>query len=313
MIASMNLLLIDDDELDRLSVIRALNQSDYQLTIRQCATAAEGYKIVAREQFDAILLDYRLPDQDGIEVLRTLRSGTMAKAAVVMLSRYEDPVMVENCLEAGAQDFLLKDEVTGRRLTRAISLARQRYSMELALKSSHEKLRVLSEHDVLTGLINRRGFEQALNCSISVARRDARGLAVLLLDLDDFKSVNDTLGHGVGDQLLIQIAQRLRTLVRVGDFLCRLGGDEFVVIANRLDTNEQASILADRLIQVLQAPIVLNAIERQCRYRGTGWQDRQWRRLAQTCRCRHVPGKEGWPQSIPLLLRNPARQSTVFD
>ena len=261
MIASMNLLLIDDDELDRLSVIRALNQSDYQLTIRQCATAAEGYKIVAREQFDAILLDYRLPDQDGIEVLRTLRSGTMAKAAVVMLSRYEDPVMVENCLEAGAQDFLLKDEVTGRRLTRAISLARQRYSMELALKSSHEKLRVLSEHDVLTGLINRRGFEQALNCSISVARRDARGLAVLLLDLDDFKSVNDTLGHGVGDQLLIQIAQRLRTLVRVGDFLCRLGGDEFVVIANRLDTNEQASILADRLIQVLQAPIVLNAIE----------------------------------------------------
>jgi len=225
MIASMNLLLIDDDELDRLSVIRALKQSDYELTIRQCATAAEGYKLVANERFDAILLDYRLPDQDGIEVLRALRGGTLAKAAVVMLSRHEDPVMVESCLEAGAQDFLLKDEVTGRRLTRAISLARQRYTMEEALKLSHEKLRVLSEHDVLTGLINRRGFELALNCLLSVAKRDNRGLAVLLLDLDDFKSVNDTLGHAVGDQLLIEIAQRMRPIVRGGDVLSRLGGD----------------------------------------------------------------------------------------
>jgi len=261
MIASMNLLLIDDDELDRLSVIRALKQSDYELTISQCASAAEGYKLVANEQFDAILLDYRLPDQDGIEVLRALRGGRLAKAAVVMLSRHEDPVMVESCLEAGAQDFLLKDEVTGRRLTRAISLARQRYTMEEALKLSHEKLRVLSEHDVLTGLINRRGFELSLNCLLSVAKRDNRGLAVLLLDLDDFKSVNDTLGHAVGDQLLIEIAQRMRPIVRSGDVLSRLGGDEFVVIANGLESNEQASVLADRLIHVLQTPIVLNAIE----------------------------------------------------
>ncbi|WP_051516984.1 bifunctional diguanylate cyclase/phosphodiesterase [Herbaspirillum sp. RV1423] len=261
MIATMCLLLIDDDELDRTVVIRALEHSDLVFDIRQCATAAEGFKCLAKEHFDAVLLDYRLPDQDGIEVLHTLRSGAFENVAVVMLSRQDDPAIAESCLEAGAQDFLLKDEVNGRRLIRAICLARQRYSMEEALKASHEKLRVLSEHDILTGLINRRGFEVALNLSMDNAHREQRGLAVLLLDLDDFKSVNDTLGHSAGDELLIEIARRIRLIVRSGDFLCRLGGDEFVVIANRLERDEQASLLADRLISVLQDPIVLNSLE----------------------------------------------------
>jgi diguanylate cyclase len=257
----MRLLLIDDDELDRTAVIRALRQSDLVLDIRQCATAAEGFRYAAAEQFDAILLDYRLPDQDGIAVLHTLRSDAFPDVAVVMLSRQDDPAVAERCLEAGAQDFLLKDEVSGRRLKRAISLARQRYSMEEALKSSNEKLRVLSEHDILTGLLNRRGFEVALAFSMSNVQRERRGLAVLLLDLDDFKSINDTLGHISGDELLVEISRRMHLIIRSGDFLCRLGGDEFVVIANNLDRNERASLLAERLIDILREPIVLNSVE----------------------------------------------------
>ncbi len=257
----MRILLIDDDELDRVAVIRALKQSGLMLDIRQCATAAAGLKVAAEEHFDAILLDYRLPDQDGVEVLQRLRSGAFGHVAILMLSRQEDPAVAEQCLEAGAQDFLLKDEVDGRRLTRAICQARQRYSMEEALKASHEKLRALSEHDSLTGLLNRRGFEVTLNVAMENSLRKQKGLAVLLLDIDDFKSINDTLGHSSGDAVLIEIARRLKLMVRAGDSFCRLGGDEFVLITNNLEHEEQASLLAERLIGVLREPFILTSAE----------------------------------------------------
>ena len=258
---SLRLLLVDDDEVDRKAVVRALKQPSLSLEILQCATASEGLRLAATEHFDAILLDYRLPDQDGIEVLHALRSGRFEGVAVIMLSRQEDPVIAENCLEAGAQDYLLKDEVNGRRLTRAVMQARQRYLMEEALRASHEELRILSERDSLTGLANRRGFEIALNGALDRAKRGQGGLAVLLLDLDDFKSINDTLGHSIGDDLLVEIARRMRLVVRNDDFLCRLGGDEFVVVARNLERDEQAALLGDRLIVAFREPIMLSSLE----------------------------------------------------
>lgn len=255
---TIRLLLIDDDELDRMMVVRALKQSKIQFEIHQSASAIEGLKMVAAERYDAILLDYMLPDMDGIDVLKTLRSGDFKNVAIIMLSNQEDPAVVEDCLEAGAQDFMLKDEVNERRLTRSISLAKQRYVIEAALRSSHEQLRVLSERDPLTGLANRRGFDVALSSSLSNARRTNKKLGVLLLDLDDFKNVNDTMGHAAGDTVLVEVARRMRMVVRDGDFLCRLGGDEFVVIARNLDRDEQASQLAERLIGVFQEPINLS-------------------------------------------------------
>lgn len=261
MSAPLSLLLIDDDELDRQSIVRALKRASIELNISQSATAADGLALAAAKQFDAILLDYRLPDMDGIEVLRQLRSGRFEGVAVIMLSRYEDDVVAEQCMEAGAQDFLLKDEVNGRRLTRAVRQAKQRYTMEQQLKSSHEELRVMAEHDPLTGLANRRGFEIALHAAIARSRRSETRLAVLLLDLDDFKIINDTVGHDAGDQVLIQTALRLQAAVRDGDFLGRLGGDEFIVLAVDMKHDEETSVLADRLIDVIGKPILINDSE----------------------------------------------------
>lgn len=259
---TLNILLIDDDELDRQTVLRALRQSQLNCRTVQAATAAEGLALASQQQFDAVLLDYRLPDQDGIDVLIALRSGTYQEVAVVMLSRQEDETIAERCFEAGAQDFLLKDEVNGRRLLRSVRQARQRYLIESELRTSREQLRLLSEHDPLTGLSNRRGFELVLQPALSRAKRSKDKLALLLLDLDDFKSINDTLGHDAGDQLLVEIAARLRKVVRDTDYLCRLGGDEFVVLMTRLERDEQAVYLANRIIETLQNPIQLGATER---------------------------------------------------
>lgn len=257
----LSILLIDDDDLDRKAIVRALRRSATRCAITEATTAAEGLRIAAEQRFDAILLDYRLPDRDGLDVLRSLRSGAFAESAVLMLSRQTDELLAEQCLEAGAQDFLLKDEVNGQRLSRAVRHARQRYLMESQLRHSREELRALSEHDVLTGLRNRRGFEVVLQAALGRAQRGQERLAILLLDLDDFKSINDTQGHAAGDLLLIEIGKRLSEIVREGDHLCRLGGDEFVVLMTQLEQDEQAMLLADRILNAIQKPIQVGAAE----------------------------------------------------
>lgn len=258
---ALSLLVIDDDELDRKSIIRTLTQSSADLCIAQAGTALEGIHLASIKQYDAILLDYALPDQDGLEVLRTLRAENSHGVAVIMLSRYDDEAIAEQCLDAGAQDFLLKDEVTSRSLNRALRQAKHRFSLTEALRISNEQLRTLSERDPLTGLANRRGFENALKSALHRAEYGQTKLAVLLIDLDDFKGVNDTLGHDAGDQLLIEISDRLKATVRDGDSLCRLGGDEFVVLAKYLDCEEQAALLGERILSVFRHPILINSVE----------------------------------------------------
>ncbi|MBK9026775.1 MAG: EAL domain-containing protein [Propionivibrio sp.] len=255
----MRLLLIDDDELDRQAVLRALRQGSVDSEVSQATTAAAGLKLALEEVFDIILLDYRLPDQDGLDVLRKLPDKVHQSSAMIMLSNVEDETVAEHCLDAGAQAFLLKDDLSGRRLSRALRQARQRHSIETELISSREQLRQLSEHDPLTGLANRRGFEIFLEAAIARARRGNDRLAILLLDLDDFKSINDTLGHDAGDVVLKEVAKRLNAAVRDSDLLCRLGGDEFAVLMTNFDENEQVKLLADRIVALLQEPIHLVA------------------------------------------------------
>ncbi len=109
---------------------------------------------------------------------------------------------------------------------------------------------------MLTGLPNRTALEQHINSSIAQAGRD-QGFAVFALDLDDFRPVNDTLGHGVGDELLVAVANRLSACVREIDCVARIGADEFVVVQRSVDRPEEAAVLARRMIDVLKLPYVL--------------------------------------------------------
>lgn len=248
----MDLLLIDDDEVDRTAVIRALRQSKLAFNVIEANCAFDGLNLALERHFDGILLDYVLPDANGLEVLIKLNAMTQDQTVVVMLSRYEDEKLAQRCIELGAQDFLLKDEVNSRILTRAIRYAKQRASMALALRNSHQKLKELAEHDSLTKLVNRYGFELCLNRAIARAKRSNNYLAVILLDLDDFKAINDTLGHQTGDILLVKVASRLSEVLRDGDVIARLGGDEFVVLVTDDDYKYFPMIVANRLLKAFE-------------------------------------------------------------
>lgn len=256
--SSLKILIVDDDELDRMAIIRALNQANSAIQITQADNAAIAMSLAREQHFDVILLDFRLPDRDGIEVLMELRHSKEYKVIIVMLSRHEDEKLAEIAIRQGAQDFLLKDEVTPKRLIRAVYQAQHRHKLEEELRISHEKLRQLAEQDPLTGLANRYEFECALQLAVARAQRDGVPIAVLLLDIDRFKQVNDTFGHDVGDKLLIEASLRLGQVVRESDLLARLGGDEFVVLMYDLHEVKQATILANRIVNIFAQPMSLH-------------------------------------------------------
>jgi diguanylate cyclase (GGDEF)-like protein len=120
-----------------------------------------------------------------------------------------------------------------------------------ARKQAEAQISRLAYHDALTGLINRFSLQSQLEQALSMARREQRALAVIFLDLDRFKTINDTMGHAMGDQLLMEVAHRLRENVRDSDIVARLGGDEFVVVLTEVDDATAAARVADKLLQAL--------------------------------------------------------------
>ena len=155
----MKLLLIDDDELDRQAIIRTFKRSAWDMDIVQANCATEGLAQFDANDFDAVLLDYRLPDIDGLQTLKILNGHPHHHSAVIILTgATEDEDLERECIEAGAQDVLFKSEIAHKHLTRAIVHARIRHVLERQLQESHQRLRTLAENDSLTGLANRYFF-----------------------------------------------------------------------------------------------------------------------------------------------------------
>src|SRR5690606_21943588 len=255
----MKLLLIDDDELDRQAIIRTFKRSAWDIDIVQACSANEGLAQFDRDDFDAVLLDYRLPDIDGLQTLKLLNEHPRHHSAIIILTgANEDEELERECIEAGAQDVLFKSEIAHKHLTRAIVHARIRHLLERELQESHQRLRFLADIDSLTGLANRYFFDGSLRSAIPHAKRLQDQLALLFLDVDNFKMINDSQGHLVGDQMLKEIAQRLQAVVRTGDVVCRLGGDEFAILAYDFDSQEGIAQLAQRILDDLREPFAVN-------------------------------------------------------
>ena len=151
-------------------------------------------------------------------------------------------------------DYLVKGSLTKVQLARSI-----RYSIKQ--KRVQSRLSMLADYDALTSLANRSLFDRHLADAVAQSQRSGRHLALLLVDIDEFKAVNDSYGHLAGDQVLIQSARRLRRCVRETDFVARLSGDEFAVVATNLEPNVSPAAIAEKIIREMSEPIKIGGHE----------------------------------------------------
>lgn len=252
----MDILLVDDDTVDRAVITRTLRKSNLTVIITEAMTVDHGLKLYAENSFDIVLLDYNLPLRDGIEMIVEIRNYPKdSNTAIVMMSTSEDEDLALECIKAGAQDFLIKSEISEKKLKRAILHSTTRHNLENKLFETYQKVKVLAETDALTGLSNRYYFDESLKLALSNNHRNKKILALLLLDLDNFKLINDNFGHDTGDVFLKKTVSVIKGCLRGNELFARLGGDEFAITLTNLDNSEQASLVAQRIINAMKTPL----------------------------------------------------------
>lgn len=255
-ITLMDILLVDDDQVDRKTIIRTLKQSNLNVNIVEAVTVDHGLELYSKQIFDVILLDYSMPARDGIEMILSIKNESKrSNTAIVMMSTFEDERIALECIKAGAQDFLTKSDISEQKLRRAILHSTTRHDLEKKLFETYQQVKRLAETDSLTGLPNRYFFDESLKLTITNNRRNEHTLALLLLDIDNFKLINDNFGHDVGDLLLKKCVEKIKKCLRGNELFSRLGGDEFAITLSNLESNEQALLVAQRIVNAMQEPI----------------------------------------------------------
>jgi diguanylate cyclase (GGDEF)-like protein len=250
--ATARLLLVDDEPrmLDSLSEL--LQSRGYALT-----KAANGREAVARldeQDFDLLILDLNMPEMDGHAVMDHIRAQANPAQVIVVSGSAEIDAAIGS-FRRGACDFLRKPYSRELLfLTLDTVLQERRRSAEDRRMQDREQLNHQAHHDHLTGLPNRALFNDRLGLAMRQADRNASCLAVLFLDLDRFKRINDTLGHAAGDELLQQVAQRLTACLRNCDTLSRHGGDEFTAVLPELKSQGDAALISGKLVQCVRPP-----------------------------------------------------------
>ncbi len=222
-------MIVEDDPVSREVVAHLLRRREYQVI--EAADGREALELLSPE-VKIVVADWMMPNLDGLELCRRLKSPDLAgyRYVIMVTSKAEKEDIVE-ALEAGADDYVIKpvdhDELLAR-----IRAGERIVQLERSLADAWEKAQGEAERDGLTGLYNRRHFDERLAGELRRAERERSRVALLMLDLDHFKHINDTYGHAAGDEVLRHVAKIIAHEVRVGtDVPARYGGEEFAVIA----------------------------------------------------------------------------------
>ena len=232
----MRLLLLEDNVDAAASLAEALIQIDRSYDICRVTQLKEAEEIVQKEPLEIALIDLTLPDADGCDAAIALRRAAPDLPLVALTGKNFEQVALE-LVRIGVQDFLQKGTTSVQRIHQVLQLARERHLQESALRRA-------ASFDSLTGVLNRSELLRQLAKAISHASRSVYRGAVMIIDIDDFKQINDTFGHKAGDAVLKDVAARLSAVARAGDSIGRLGGDEFVLILEGLRTCDDAAAAA---------------------------------------------------------------------
>lgn len=238
------ILIIEDKDFEQKKLTEAL-QVEHEMVM--CVSSGpRAIELVSRYNFDSIILSLNLNGEDGLRLVSHLKSNEHTRSVpIIMVGKEEDMPKIANGLEFGAHDYLIRPVERNELKARLRTQIRKKRFQE-SLRSSYEISLSMALTDALTGLYNRRYLEVHLEKLLQKNKDDKKRLAVLVMDIDHFKRVNDTYGHGVGDEILKGFAARLRDKLRSFDTVARYGGEEFVVVLPDVSV-ERAYRIADRL------------------------------------------------------------------
>lgn len=258
-------LLIEDNPRDADIVCAALAAAGSPNAPRHAVTLGEGLLLLAREKPEVVLLDLTLPDALELEGLAQIQAVAPG-LPVIALAKEENEDAAARAVERGAADYVLKDRLDGGILAHAIrnvvereALRHKVDAMTLALKVTQADREHLARIDPQTDLLNRQGFQEALAREAQWAAGRGGDLLVTLINLDNFRQINDALGHAVGDVVLKETARKFRAALRATDYAARIGGDEFMALLPQTRPLEGMRIAEKLRMAISGTPIVLSS------------------------------------------------------
>ena len=238
----LRVLVVEDDQDQSALLKRHLEKSFNSVQVDQVTSLKSAIATLQGQCHDLVFSDLKITDSSGLDTVR----GLVADAGdipIVILSGNSDEDLAVRALQLGAQDYLLKEEQSVRTVRRVVRYALERHVLQSTLKKQ-------AFEDALTGAANRRRLQKDLKRTLTLLERGTREpAALLMLDLDNFKIVNDSLGHDRGDELLVSVYRAMLSCARTSDVVARLGGDEFAVLLQEVSSLEHAVSVARRVLE----------------------------------------------------------------
>ena len=242
----LRVLIVDDETSVRTLLSEVLQGQGYEVVV--ASSGEEAVELARKSPFEIVITDMRMPGISGVEVIQHVKNIN-SECCVIVITAYASVESAVEAIRRGAYDYITKPfNIATMRIIVDRAAERQRLLKDARDKGKYEQLAIL---DGLTELFNKRYFEEVLEKEITRAKRYRLQIGVLMIDVDDFKTINDTLGHLQGDKVLQKLGFLLTNSVRRADVAARYGGDEFVIIATQ-SAKEDAYELAKRLRRLIE-------------------------------------------------------------
>ena len=241
---ALPLLLAEDEPIQREILALMLTRAGY--AVAAVDNGQDALAAILSGKYSLVVTDRNMPGLNGLQLCRAVRAAQLPSYVyILMLTGFDSTNDAVAGLKAGADDYVSKPAREEELIAR-LSAGRRILTAERSLREANERIRLLTVTDPLVGTFNRRYFDDQLSAATAHAERYLRPLSLVFADVDHFKAINDTHGHWVGDEVLLEVARRLLASVRVNDWVARYGGEEFAVVLPEMDS-EGAVDVAERL------------------------------------------------------------------
>jgi len=232
----LKILIVDDSFEDREILKRYLKTiNDYHIETMEARNVKEALGMIQEHSLDLLFVDFNMPGASGLDLIKSLQKNSKFEFPIIMLTGEGSENIAVTAMKMGIGDYLIKDEINSNSIRMAVIGTIDRFRMECFIETQKQLLEVAARTDGLTGLWNRRYFDEQIEIEMERAHRYGLMLSLVIADLDLFKKVNDTHGHLVGDSVLIGFSKVLKQGLRLTDFAARFGGEEFCIILPNID------------------------------------------------------------------------------